>query len=355
MDVVAKKDDRAYMVIGGSFIETNGPTGVSKTYYEAFNPACCGCCDGDFVNESDFNWCCYCISTDSCYNTCERPCSGGYVSYVPCGRNTCCFCCVTRCSCGLSSLCTRSVFRNVKDSKAAVQSLTLEVQGYRLRQSGWKPPVQQMGMAHHYAHGQQPVPIQGQQVGYSPQAPQAGYAPQQPQAGTGYAAQPPPQTPSVQYIPQAPQAGDAPQQPQPPPETVEAISVQMPSEPEAAPTPLAPAEDSDSDSDSDSPRMEEKEIIAQAPSSSEAASLTLVKTIKARVVDKPNQLSFDKGDTIRVVKATGKWDLGVLFLSDTYPISKKAMYFPANFVTALTAEETADANNEREERNNSSD
>ena len=51
---------------------------------------------------------------------------------------------------------------------------------------------------------------------------------------------------------------------------------------------------------------------------------------------KDKHMSFEKGDLIEVIKETGKWDLGILKQSKTYPITGKKLYFPHNYVKAYT-------------------
>ena len=72
------------------------------------------------------------------------------------------------------------------------------------------------------------------------------------------------------------------------------------------------------------------------------ASVPLVRTKKAWKCTRPEQqLSFGKGDVIRVVKAEGKWHLGVLIESNTYPLTNKTRYYPSNYVTPLSDEDRA--------------
>ena len=64
--------------------------------------------------------------------------------------------------------------------------------------------------------------------------------------------------------------------------------------------------------------------------------LQLVETTKSWTALKPEQqLSFDEGDIIRVIRNTGKWHLGLLYLSDTHVLGNKPKYFPSNYVTAV--------------------
>ena len=133
-------------------------------------------------------------------------------------------------------------------------------------------------------------------------------------------------------------------------------------------TPVAPAPQPGTDSDSSSDEEDKAQVAASPQPVEESDSseseieeiksvakpkIQLVSARKSWIAKKPDQqLSFEEDDIIRVIKVTGKWDLGCLFLSDTYPIDNKARYFPSNYVTELDEEDTEEAcmaHKEREE------
>ena len=130
------------------------------------------------------------------------------------------------------------------------------------------------------------------------------------------------------------------------------------------PQPPSPPEDTDSSSGSDSDQNPvraspplELDLSSDSSSSDDEANdaprnnIQLVETRKAWQANKPeHQMSFGEGDIIRVVKETGKWDLGVLFLSDAHEITNKAKYYPANFVTKVDVEDMAELLQARKER-----
>ena len=74
------------------------------------------------------------------------------------------------------------------------------------------------------------------------------------------------------------------------------------------------------------------------------SSLKLVRAKRAWECKIPEQqLSFGRGDIIRYIKSKGNWHLGVLLISDTYPVTKKARYYPSNLFTPLNEEDTLQA------------
>ena len=82
-----------------------------------------------------------------------------------------------------------------------------------------------------------------------------------------------------------------------------------------------------------------------------ARVIQLVETKKAwEASDPERQLSFGDGDIIQVVKSTGKWHLGKLFLSDIHPITDKVMYYPSNYVREVGPEDAIMLINARRQR-----
>ena len=57
-----------------------------------------------------------------------------------------------------------------------------------------------------------------------------------------------------------------------------------------------------------------------------------INTRVAFAAKKPGQMSFGKGDVIDVVRAQGKWHVGVLRKSTTQPITGQKLVYPSNFV-----------------------
>ena len=87
----------------------------------------------------------------------------------------------------------------------------------------------------------------------------------------------------------------------------------------------------------DSKQNENKQKLSKSKLNTVGAIMRAKGAYNAR---KPNQLSFAKGDLIRVVKATGKWDTGVLHKSDKYSLTNEKGFFPANFVGKYDQEES---------------
>ena len=66
----------------------------------------------------------------------------------------------------------------------------------------------------------------------------------------------------------------------------------------------------------------------------------MVMAILSRETKTADQLSFEKGDIIEVVKAYGtRWHSGILRKSNKYPITGKVMKYRVNFVKAVDSEE----------------
>ena len=64
---------------------------------------------------------------------------------------------------------------------------------------------------------------------------------------------------------------------------------------------------------------------------------SLVIAISDFEAQKRNQLSFSKGDIIRVVKGENSWHCGILKKSSTYSVNGKVLFFPPNFVRPYDA------------------
>ena len=58
----------------------------------------------------------------------------------------------------------------------------------------------------------------------------------------------------------------------------------------------------------------------------------------ARETEKKNQLSFGKGDIIKVIKDEGKWHVGVLVKSSTCELTGAKQFYPPNFVKPISKE-----------------
>jgi hypothetical protein len=146
---------RSYIIIGDTFLETNTPyrdyccsvhDSIHKQYYDKFlKKKCCGLCPGGFATEADFTYCCYIIPCVCWYDLCERPCYGGYVTYVPCRRGTCGYLLATRC--GWCFFLNQRVLTGVKDSRAVAIIFQKQVDAMRARHAGKGPsPPQQQTM-----------------------------------------------------------------------------------------------------------------------------------------------------------------------------------------------------------------
>ncbi len=132
---------RNYTIITDTFLESNTPfrdcccvmhDSINKQYYDRFlKKKCCGLWSGGFATEADFTYCCYCIPCVCVYDCCTRPCWGGYVTYVPCGKGTCGYCLATRCGC---VCCNAHVLVGVKDSRAVADEMQKQVYACRVRQ-----------------------------------------------------------------------------------------------------------------------------------------------------------------------------------------------------------------------------
>ena len=74
----------------------------------------------------------------------------------------------------------------------------------------------------------------------------------------------------------------------------------------------------------------------QSPAAATSPSFVMaIRQYKAR---KPQQMSFAKGDVIRVVRTKGQWHEGVLYKSSTFPVDNKTtLFYPSNLVQPYDA------------------
>jgi len=79
-----------------------------------------------------------------------------------------------------------------------------------------------------------------------------------------------------------------------------------------------------------------------AATSIEASKTTFVVSVAVFEAKKPNQLSFDIGDVIEVVKSDGRWPTGILRSSQSRTITGKTLYFPASLTKPMEVENSID-------------
>ena len=71
-----------------------------------------------------------------------------------------------------------------------------------------------------------------------------------------------------------------------------------------------------------------------------ASRPVLMRARTSYVARKSVQLSFERGDVVRVVNSAEKWHSGVLIKSSKYPVNHTRLYYPPNFFEALDEQQS---------------